>query len=515
MPLNNLCVSAALREYLLRNIYKMAKFSGVIELNKFSPPHNSVADKGGCRLFFAFLILMLLTSACSKKQSPIVAQFGNHFITLDEFRIAYLEVLKQPRVFDSRETRERFLDELINRKLLAHAARQQKLDTDEHLQYQVEAYQNKCLRDEHYQRIIEPKVKFDEKLLRQTFLFTQEQRRIKHLYFETKAQADSAYTMLRHGRASFDELATMIFKDTTLANSGGDLGWVDWDQMEYDLANVAFHAPIDSISQPVRSTYGYHIVKVVDWKKNPLISEDDYQQHRDHMANLLKLKIGQKIATDYIGRMMNKTKVQVRSDALRFVGEKLQQLLAKPMADTAAMDWTPQEIESVQASLWDMRNEPMIFIDDETVTIGQFIAHLNYIPRSALKKSFKTALDFAIRDFKLTQEARALGLGQKSATVQMKTALFEEYRLQIMLRKKLIDAIQITDDDIRQKFEELTAGKNFKASLADYREIIERNLLMDRKATEVPNYIRKLRAGLTVQTNVQVIHDYYDSIIKK
>ncbi|MCU0644054.1 MAG: peptidylprolyl isomerase [bacterium] len=493
----------------------MTKLSAIIELNKLSPPSNSVVGKGGCRFYFIFLILILITSACSKKQNPIVAQFGRYTITLDEFRIAYLEVLKQPKVLDSRETRERFLDELINRKLLADAARLEKLDTDERFHYQVEAYQNKCLRDEHYQRIIEPKVKFDDDLLQQTFLFTQEQRRIKHLFFETKAQADSAYNLLQQGKASFDELAKIIFKDSTLANSGGDLGWVDWDQMEYDLANAAFHAQINSISPPVRSTHGYHILKVVDWKKNPLISENEYQQQRDNTANVLKLKIGQKIADDYIDRMMKKTKVKVRSDALRFVGEKLERLLTKLPTDSASIDLTAEEIESVQASLWDIRREPMIFIDDETITIGQFIAQLSYIPRSAMKMSFKTVLDFAIRDFKLTQEARAMGLASTSETVQMKTALFEEYRLQMMLRKKLIDDIQITDADIKQKFEELNMGKKFDASPDEYHEVIERNLLMDRKSTEVPNFIRKLRGGLIIQTNVQVIHDYFDSIIKK
>ncbi len=493
----------------------MTKLCGVIELNQFSPPPNSLAGKGGSHFYFLFLILLLLTSACTKKQNPIVAQFGDHSITLDEFRIAYLEVLKQPRVFDSKETRELFLDELINRKLLADAARLEKLDTNEKLQYQVEAYQNKCLRDEHYQRIIVPKVKVGDELLEQTFLFTQEQRRIKHLFFETKAQSDSAYSLLEQGKASFDQLAKIIFKDTTLANSGGDLGWVDWDQMEYDLANTAFHAQIDSISQPVRSTYGYHILKVVDWKKNPLVSKDDFQQQRDNTADLLKLKVGQKIAAEYIDRMMKQTKVEVRSDAIRFVGEKLQQLLAKQTADTSEINLTSEEIESIQASLWDMRNEPMIFIDDETITIGLFIAQLFYIPRSALKKSFKTVLDFAIRDFKLTQEARAMGLENKSETVQMKTALFEEYRLQIMFRKKLIDDIQITEDDIKKEFDELNVSRKINASLDEYREVIERNLLTDRKATEVPNYIRKLREGLTIQTNVQVIHDYYAGVYSK
>jgi parvulin-like peptidyl-prolyl isomerase len=457
----------------------------------------------------SIILLIFFVSNCTNNADKTVAQFGNHKITLSEFRIAYLEALKQPKVFDSRVTRENFLDELINRKLLAEAAQKQGLDQDERLQFQVAAYKNKCLRDEHYRRIIEPKVKFDEDLLKQTYIFTREQRRIKHLFFENKVPADSAYHWLLSGKTSFDELATILFKDTTLANSGGDLGWVDWDQMEFDLANAAFNSELNSISKPVRSTYGYHILKVVDWKKNPLISEPEYQQHRDNTSHLLKLKMGEKIAFEYIEQMMNGTKIQVRSDAVRFVGEKLQQLPTQSPTDTTI---NLEAIESVQASLWDMRNEPIIYIDNETITIGQFIANLAYLPRSALKRSYKTVLDYSIRDFKLTQQASDMGLEKKSETVQLKTKLFEEYRLQIMLRKKIIDRIKVTDEEIKQTYQGMISNKNLNIPFEEYREVLARNILKDKKATEVPELIKKLREGLTIQKNVQIIHEYYDSI---
>ena len=470
-----------------------------------------IGEKGGCRFYFLFstLILILLSSFCSKKQDPTVAQFGNQIITLKEFRIAYLEVLKQPKTFDSRKTRERFLDELINRKLLAEAARQEKLDADERLHYQVEAYNNKYLRDEHYQKVIEPKVKFNEDLLKQTYIFTREQRRIKHLFFEKKIQADSAYHWLLVGKASFDELAKIVFKDTVLANSGGDLGWVDWDQMEFGLANVAFKSELNSISKPVRSTYGYHILKVVDWKKNPIISEDEYQKHRENTSHLLKLKMGEKIAFDYIDQMMKQTKIQVRSDAVRFVGEKLQQLLNQSSDDTTI---NLEAIESVQASLWDMRHDPMMFIDNETITIGQFVANLVYVPRTTLKKSFKTVIDYSIRDFKLAQQATEMGIEKKSETVQLKTKLYEEYRLQIMLRKKIIDSIKVTDQEIKQTYQELTSNKNINVPFEEFQEVLARNILRDKKATEVPEFIKNLREGLTIQKNAKIIHEYYDSI---
>ena len=108
-----------------------------------------------------------------------------------------------------------------------------------------------------------------------------------------------------------------------------------------------------------------------------------------------------------------------------------------------------------------------------------------------------------------------MGLENKSKAVQVKTTLFEEYRLQILLRKKIIDGIKITDNDSKEKFKEMIVGNRIEASVDNYQDVIERNILMERKATEVPNFIRKLREGLTIQTQVQLIHDNYDSIAKK
>jgi len=473
--------------------------------------HPSI-NGGGCHFLIVVLFIFIsLTFNCSKQKDPIVAHFGEHSITLDEFRIAYLEALKQPKAIDSRQLRELFLDELINRRLLAEEARRQGLSKNDGLQLQVEAYNNKCLRDEHYQQVIEPRVKIDDDLLSEVYRFTREQRRIKHLFFETKAQADSASKLLQRG-ASFEALAKIVFKDTSLANSGGDLGWVNWDQMEYDLAMTAFRQDLNAISQPVRSSYGYHILKIVDRKRDPFITEEEFQKDRENISYLLKTKIGEKIASGYIDEMMKGAKVQVRSDALRFVGEKLQQLLSRSPRDTSQVNLTPEEIEPVAVSLWDMRNEPMIFIDDQTITIGQFISNLSYIPRTALKKSYKTVLDYAIRDFKLTQEAKSMGLEKKSATVQFKTNLFEEFRLQIMLRKQIIDSIKITDAEVRQKYSELVADKNLKIPFHEYRDVLARQILAERKANEVPDRIEKLRQGLKIKKNVALIHDYYDSI---
>lgn len=172
----------------------------------------------------------------------VVAKFGKYRITLDEYKIAYLNVIKNPKVFDSKKLREEFLDEMIINRLLADEARQRKYDEAELFKYKTESYRNKCLRDSHFEKVIKPRVNVSEKDVEEAYLFTQEERRVSHLFAETKEKADSLYNLLKAGK-NFESLAKEIFKDTSIANKGGDLGWVYWDQMDHDLSMAAFRLP--------------------------------------------------------------------------------------------------------------------------------------------------------------------------------------------------------------------------------------------------------------------------------
>ncbi|GEM_PF-469897 len=462
-------------------------------------------------LLLVFLAVLIFN--CNRDDKKIVASFGEHQITLDEFRVAYLNVVKQPNVFDSKKLRESFLDELINRRLLAQVAQTKELNNNEKLKLNLEAFQNKCLRDEHYQVIIAPKVQISESLLVKTYQYSREQRRVKHLFFNRKEQADSVYSLLQKG-LDFDEAAHHIFQDTTLANSGGDLGWVYWDQMEYDLAMAVFEQPLNQISQPVSSSFGYHIIKVIDWKKDPFITSEELVKNREHHLNLLKLKIGDRIANQYIEDMMKKVKIQVNPRAMKIVAEKLEVHLkekANPLLKQSPPRLTATEQGNIERNLWNLRNEALFYIDDKVMTIGEFVSYLPYIPTQALHRNFKTVMNFAIRDAELTREANDLHLAD-NATVRTKVKLFEEYQLQLLLRKQIIDSIKITDQEIEEKFRELSQSHDVNMSFEEYRPIIGDVLQREYRSTRVPQFIQQERAKVKIQKNVEIIHQYYDAI---
>lgn len=76
-----------------------------------------------------------------------------------------------------------------------------------------------------------------------------------------QAEADSLHARLVAG-ADFEELATAHSEDPGSAAQGGDLGWFRRGVMVREFEQVAFRLRDGQTSPPVRSPFGYHIIKV-------------------------------------------------------------------------------------------------------------------------------------------------------------------------------------------------------------------------------------------------------------
>lgn len=68
-----------------------------------------------------------------------------------------------------------------------------------------------------------------------------------------------------HSVEDFAAMAKEYGQDGTKAN-GGDLGWFSKEQMVKEFADVAFNLPKNTLSEPVRTQFGYHLIWVDDKK---------------------------------------------------------------------------------------------------------------------------------------------------------------------------------------------------------------------------------------------------------
>lgn len=448
--------------------------------------------------------------------AQVVAIIGQDTLTLTDFRVAYLDVVKKPGIFDSKELREKVLNDLIDGRLLATEARKTGLLPDERIKNKVNHYGNKVLREIHYDRVIKSGIKVTEAANEEAYQFTQEQRKISHLFFKTKKQADSVYALIKAGQP-FEKLAATVFKnDEKLAATGGDLGWVYWDQLDYDLGITAFRLPVDSISSPVKSPFGYHIVKVTSWKKNPLITRQQYELSASKTKVQLVSKIGEKMAAEYLSSLAKRSKIQLFPEALKKLQTNLEGKFKRQpnqMDQAAEIQLSDQEIKVIESGIEDIRNLPVASVNGKIITASDFAGAMTYLPYSVLYSGFGNTVDYVLRDELVNQESVQMGF-DRSDTVRAKTELFETQLLELDMRWILIRSVTITDDEVRAWFE-LKKGNYPGADFETMKEILHTELLNLKKQQAVPEFVTEKKKEIPVTKNVTIINDYYDRLLKR
>lgn len=90
-----------------------------------------------------------------------------------------------------------------------------------------------------------------------------------------KTLAGSVREKLLAGKHSFEELAEEYSADASVKNNKGDLGYFPRGKMVPEFETEAFSLKVGQVSEPIKTQFGYHIIKLLDKKpEKPLAFED-------------------------------------------------------------------------------------------------------------------------------------------------------------------------------------------------------------------------------------------------
>lgn len=121
---------------------------------------------------------------------------------------------------------------------------------------------------------------------------TLKQVRASHILVDTEEAAKDIKKKLDEG-AVFEDLARDI-STCPSSTSGGDLGYFTAKEMVADFSNAAFAMEIGQISEPVKSEFGYHIIKLVD------IRDTFEKADKDKVIEQYRILAYNKMLTNYI-----------------------------------------------------------------------------------------------------------------------------------------------------------------------------------------------------------------------
>ncbi|WP_428907974.1 peptidylprolyl isomerase [Niallia sp. Krafla_26] len=110
-----------------------------------------------------------------------------------------------------------------------------------------------------------------------------EQVEASHILVEDEATANEVKEKLDKGE-DFVDLAKEYSTDTSNADSGGELGYFPKGTMVEEFENVAFSMDKGAISNPVKTDFGYHIIKVTDKKE---AKEAVFEDHQEEIKQIL------------------------------------------------------------------------------------------------------------------------------------------------------------------------------------------------------------------------------------
>ncbi len=133
-------------------------------------------------------------------------------------------------------------------------------------------------------------------------IFHSEQVKAKHILLDDENAAKDIIKKLEAGE-DFAELAKEHSTDPTAKENGGELGYFQKGEMVPEFEAAAFSLEIGKISEPVKSSFGYHIIIVEDKREESTTFEEakdqiktylkelDYEKHMDEAikeANVVK-----------------------------------------------------------------------------------------------------------------------------------------------------------------------------------------------------------------------------------
>ena len=122
----------------------------------------------------------------------------------------------------------------------------------------------------------------------------------RHILVPTEAEAKAALARVKAGE-DFAKVADEVSKDP--GSQGGDLGWFTKDKMVPEFAAAAFKLEPGQISDPVKSEFGWHIIKVEGKRQKTF---PPFDQVKDQVARY----VGQKAQSDEIMKLRQEAKIE-------------------------------------------------------------------------------------------------------------------------------------------------------------------------------------------------------------
>ncbi len=451
------------------------------------------------RTFFIIVITGIVALvSCSKKQEiqlPELVTINGHGVEKDRFERDFMLTREyhQAKEIDSlmivKQLKNRYLDKLY---LLAEAYAE---GIDQDPEYQRQVHNEWVTQLTHidgplYNKIMPASFGVSSKELKDLYEKVKTGYKVAHIKVADKQLADSLYQLLKNG-ADFDSLVDRYSIDLRTVLYNGVIPWYfTYGTFARPFEKAAMQLKPGEISKPVETNTGYHIIKLIDKKQNPL---DPYEKVEYELQQRLKQIKRTDFVQDYITKLFERFEYKVDSETAR----RLLPLLKKRHENGTIL-----KDESL-AKLWD---HTIVRFSGGSLNVGDIIYKYNHLPRfERIPIKRYGDLDLILKMVSVQelmyQDALKMELENDPVIVKKVKRFADGQLLEFAHQKLIADKTPVTDEEVRAYYE-----KNKNLWKNDTFERVEKFVRFRVKSNKEQAYKAKLLADLK-QKWQPVYHD--------
>ena len=250
-------------------------------------------------------LAMMLFAGPVRADDKVLAKVNGSEIRQSDVALAVEELGPSLAQMDPATKDENVLAFLIDMKIVAKAAEDKKIQDNDDFKKRLAFTRNRLLMDSLLAS--EGKAATNDEAMKKVYeeaskqISGEQEVRARHILVETEDEAKAIEEELKKG-ADFAELAKKKSKDPG-ASDGGDLGFFTKEQMVPEFSAAAFALEPGKISDPVKSQFGWHVIKVEE-KRNR--KPPDFDQVRAQIETY----VTRKAQADYVAKLREAAKVE-------------------------------------------------------------------------------------------------------------------------------------------------------------------------------------------------------------
>lgn len=214
------------------------------------------------------ILILIIFAFIAKAQKQIILEIDDEKISADEFLHIYKKNNNSPDAMSYNAMKD-YMELFINFKLKVHEAMKMGLDTTASFKQELAGYRSQLAQPYLTDKRVE------EELYQEAYERMKYDVNVSHILIKVNSNAtpedtlkaynkiNDIYNKLKKG-ADFTKLAKEYSEDESVISNDGNLGYRTVFGLVYEFENQMYNTPVGYFSQPFRTRYGYHILKVND-----------------------------------------------------------------------------------------------------------------------------------------------------------------------------------------------------------------------------------------------------------